>query len=35
MVMIGTYGVTEDDIAKLQARLQGSTLVPIPVFGED
>jgi amino acid transporter len=35
MVLIGTYGVTDADIASLQDRLEGSTLVPVPVFGEE
>jgi len=34
MVMIGTYGVRQEDIEELQARLEGSTLVPVPLFGE-
>jgi amino acid transporter len=34
MVMIGTYGVRQEDIDELQARLEGSTLVPVPLFGE-
>ena len=34
MVMIGTYGVRQEDIEELQQRLEGSTLVPVPLFGE-
>lgn len=34
MVMIGTYGVRQADIEELQTRLEGSTLVPVPLFGE-
>lgn len=32
MVMIGTYGVRQADIEALDARLEGSTLVPVPLF---
>jgi hypothetical protein len=35
MVLIGTYGVSDDDLLDLQTRLQGSTLVPVPVFDDD
>lgn len=35
MVLIGTYGVSDADLVDLQARLEGSTLVPVPVFDED
>jgi hypothetical protein len=35
MVLIGTYGVSDADLLDLQARLEGSTLVPVPVFDED
>jgi len=31
IVMIGEYGVSEQDVQDLQARLQGSTLVTVPV----
>lgn len=31
IVMIGDYGVSEDDVVKLQDRLEGSTLVTAPV----
>lgn len=31
IVMIGDYGVSEDDVQALQARLEGSTLVSVPV----
>lgn len=31
IVMIGDYGVSEDDVQDLQARLHGSTLVTVPV----
>lgn len=31
IVMIGDYGVSEQDVAGLQARLEGSTLVTVPV----
>lgn len=34
IVMIGTYGVRQADIEELQRRLEGSTLVPVPLFGE-
>lgn len=35
MVLIGTYGVTDEALAELQEQLEGSTLVPVPVFGEE
>lgn len=31
IVMIGDYGVSESDVQELQARLEGSTLVTVPV----
>lgn len=34
IVMIGTYGVRQTDIDELQNRLEGSTLVPVPLFGD-
>jgi len=34
IVMVGTYGVRESDLESLQERLEGSTLVPIPLFGD-
>jgi amino acid transporter len=33
IVMVGTYGVASSDINELQALLDGSTLVPVPLFG--
>ncbi len=35
MVMVGTYGVGRADLAELGERLEGSTLVPVPLFGDD
>jgi amino acid transporter len=34
MVLVGTYGVKADEIEQLQGRLQGSTLVPVPLYGD-
>ncbi len=34
IVMIGTYGVKPGDLESLQERLEGSTLVPVPLFGD-
>ncbi len=34
MVMVGTYGVQRTDLSELQDRLEGSTLVPVPLFGD-
>jgi hypothetical protein len=33
--MVGTYGVGRADLAQLGERLEGSTLVPVPLFGDD
>jgi amino acid transporter len=33
MVMVGTYGVAGSEFQSLQDRLEGSTLVPVPLFG--
>lgn len=33
MVVIGTYGVEPERVEELDARLEGSTLVPIPLYG--
>jgi hypothetical protein len=35
VVMVGTYGVGRADLAQLGERLEGSTLVPVPLFGDD
>lgn len=35
MVMVGTYGVARTDLHELGERLEGSTLVPVPLFGDD
>ncbi|MCA9694693.1 MAG: amino acid permease [Myxococcales bacterium] len=35
IIMVGTYGVRRDDLEDLQHRLEGSTLVPVPLFGDD
>jgi hypothetical protein len=32
MVMVGTYAIVEDELSALQDRLEGSTLVPVPLF---
>ncbi len=32
MVMVGAYAVVEKEIAALQVKLEGSTLVPVPLF---
>ncbi|TPV92290.1 MAG: amino acid permease [Myxococcales bacterium FL481] len=34
MVLVGSHGLSDDDMGALQARLEGSTLVPIPLFGD-
>ena len=34
MILIGTYGVDPERITALNERLEGSTLVPIPLYGE-
>ncbi|MCA9657594.1 MAG: amino acid permease [Myxococcales bacterium] len=34
IVMVGTYGVRQSDLDELQERLEGSTLVPVPLFGD-
>jgi amino acid transporter len=34
MVLVGTYGVQHETIDDLQERLEGSTLVPVPLYGE-
>lgn len=34
MVLVGTYGVKAEEIEHLQERLQGSTLVPVPLYGD-
>lgn len=34
MVLVGTYGVKQDELDRLQERLGGSTLVPIPLYGD-
>ena len=34
MVLVGTYGVEPERIESLQERLAGSTLVPVPLYGE-
>jgi hypothetical protein len=33
MVLVGTYGVRHDEFERLQERLEGSTLIPIPLYG--
>jgi amino acid transporter len=33
MVLVGTYGVRHEEIDRLQERLQGSTLIPVPLYG--
>ncbi len=35
IIMVGTYGVARSDLGELQDRLEGSTLVPVPLYGED
>ena len=35
MVLVGNHGLTDADLGDLQVRLEGSTLVPVPLFGED
>ncbi len=34
IVMVGNYGVQPEDLERLSERLEGSTLVPVPLFGE-
>lgn len=34
MVLVGTYGVKADELERLQGRLEGSTLVPVPLYGD-
>jgi amino acid transporter len=34
MVLVGTYGVRHEKFDALAERLQGSTLVPVPLYGE-
>ncbi|HVI01272.1 MAG TPA: hypothetical protein VM869_21290 [Enhygromyxa sp.] len=34
MVLVGTYGVQMERLEQLAARLEGSTLVPVPLYGE-
>ncbi|MFV8756754.1 APC family permease [Nannocystaceae bacterium ST9] len=34
MVLVGTYGVKAEELERLQGRLEGSTLVPVPLYGE-
>ncbi len=34
MVLVGTYGVKAGELERLQSRLEGSTLVPVPLYGE-
>ena len=34
MVLVGTYGVRHEEFERLQERLEGSTLVPVPLYGE-
>jgi amino acid transporter len=33
MVLVGTYGVRNDEFDRLQERLEGSTLIPVPLYG--
>lgn len=33
MVLVGTYGVRHEEFERLQERLEGSTLIPIPLYG--
>jgi hypothetical protein len=33
MVLVGTYGVRHEEFDRLQERLGGSTLIPIPLYG--
>jgi amino acid transporter len=33
MVLVGTYGVRHDEFDRLQERLQGSTLIPVALYG--
>ena len=35
VVMVGTYGVGRADLSTLGERLEGSTLVPVPLFGDE
>lgn len=34
MVLVGTYGVRHEEFETLQERLEGSTLVPVPLYGD-
>jgi amino acid transporter len=34
MVLVGTYGVKAEELEQLQGRLEGSTLVPVPLYGD-
>jgi len=34
MVLVGTYGVKAEELERLQGRLEGSTLVPVPLYGD-
>ncbi len=33
MVLVGTYGVRHEEFERLQERLEGSTLIPVPLYG--
>jgi amino acid transporter len=33
MVLVGTYGVRHEEFDRLQERLHGSTLIPVPLYG--
>lgn len=33
MVLVGTYGVRHEEFDRLQERLEGSTLIPVPLYG--
>lgn len=35
MVLVGNHGLDDADVTDLQQRLEGSTLVPVPLFGDD
>ncbi|KIG12581.1 Amino acid permease [Enhygromyxa salina] len=34
MVLVGTHGVKHEEYERLQQRLDGSTLIPVPLYGE-
>ena len=34
MVLVGTYGLQHEQLDSLAARLEGSTLIPVPLYGE-